>query len=90
MMVGILPLPMSGLGAFEAVIEFFYTQAPDAVVIAKGQGLVVAFGYRVITLAIAVVGIFYYLGSRREVAQVLHDSESTAPDLDRALEAAVQ
>jgi uncharacterized protein (TIRG00374 family) len=75
MIVGVLPLPMSGLGAFEAVIEYFYTAVPSAVVVAKGQGLVVAFGYRVITILIAIVGLFYWLSSRREVAAVLHESE---------------
>jgi uncharacterized membrane protein YbhN (UPF0104 family) len=75
MIVGVLPLPMSGLGAFEAVIEFFYMHVPNAVAVSKGQGLVVAFGYRVITILIAVIGLFYWLGSRREVAEVLHETE---------------
>jgi uncharacterized membrane protein YbhN (UPF0104 family) len=75
MIVGILPLPMSGLGAFEAVIEFFYTHVPSAVLVTKGQGLIVAFGYRVITILIAIVGLFYWLSSRREVAAMLQESE---------------
>lgn len=85
MIVGVLPLPMSGLGAFEAVIEFFYTNVPNAVVVSKGQGLIVAFGYRVITILIAVVGLFYYLSSRREVAQLLHESEKLAEDVPAEL-----
>jgi uncharacterized membrane protein YbhN (UPF0104 family) len=78
MIVGVLPLPMSGLGAFEAVIEFFYTNVPSAVVVSKGQGLIVAFGYRVITILIAVVGAIYWFSSRREVAEVLHEAEQLA------------
>ncbi len=35
----------------------------------------VAFGFRVITVAIAVVGVFSYFASRREVAEVLHEAE---------------
>jgi uncharacterized membrane protein YbhN (UPF0104 family) len=75
MIVGILPLPMSGLGAFEAVMEFLYLNAAGGVVVSKGQGLVVALGYRIITVTIAVVGLFYYLGSRREVAEAMKESE---------------
>ncbi|MHB1036877.1 MAG: lysylphosphatidylglycerol synthase transmembrane domain-containing protein [Pirellulales bacterium] len=73
MVVGILPLPLSGLGAFEAAIEFLYQYLPGTIVIAKGQGFVVALGYRVITVVIAMVGVFFYIGSRREVAEVLHE-----------------
>ncbi len=80
MIVGILPLPMSGLGAFEAVIEFFYTHVPSAVSVSKGEGLIVAFGYRVITILIAVVGAIYWLCSRREVAEVLHETEQLADE----------
>lgn len=86
MLVGVLPLPMSGLGAFEAVMEFFYTHGTSAAEITKGQGLVVAFGYRIVTVTIAIVGVFYYLGSRREVAEVLHESEEAAPQLEPPLE----
>lgn len=85
MVVGVLPLPMSGLGAFEAVIEFFYLQMPAAAAMTKGQGLVVAFGYRIITVTIAIVGVFYYLASRREVADLLH-SEEVDSNLGSSLE----
>jgi hypothetical protein len=78
MLVGILPLPMSGLGAFEAVMDFLYVNLPESVAIAKGQGLIVAFAYRLITVSIAIIGLFYYLASRREVAEVLHESELIA------------
>jgi uncharacterized protein (TIRG00374 family) len=88
MLVGVLPLPMSGLGAFEAVMEFFYTHVATVADITKGQGLVVAFGYRIITVTIAIVGVFYYLGSRREVAEVLHESEEV-PELDPPLDGTV-
>jgi hypothetical protein len=40
-----------------------------------GFGLMVAFGYRAITVAIAVVCVFFWVASRREVAQVLHEAE---------------
>ncbi|MBN2474245.1 MAG: flippase-like domain-containing protein [Pirellulales bacterium] len=70
---GALPLPM---GPFELVLEFLYTHVREPnVVIATGQGLVVALGYRLISVMIATVGICYYLGSRQEVAQVIHEAE---------------
>ena len=43
--------------------------------IAAGQGLVVALVYRLITLLIAALGVFYYLGNRREMAEVIHEAE---------------
>ena len=71
---GVIPLPM---GPFEAVLDALYVSVPvpAGVVIAKGQGLVVALGYRIITLLIATIGIVYYLGSRREVAEVMHEAQ---------------
>jgi hypothetical protein len=52
-------------------------------------GLVVAFGYRIITVTIAIVGVFYYLSSRREVAEVLHESEEVVPELETPLDGTV-
>jgi len=70
---GAIPL---AVGPFEVVLEFLYTHLPEpGVVIQTGQGLVVALGYRLITLLIAAVGVCYYLGSRGEVAQVMHEAE---------------
>jgi uncharacterized membrane protein YbhN (UPF0104 family) len=73
---GILPLPM---GPFEFVLEFLYTHIPGEVVIPAGQGLVVALAYRLITILIAAVGFCVYSGSRREVAQVMHEAEQQSP-----------
>ena len=74
---GVLPLP---LGPFEYVLDFLYTHVPDAA-IDKGQGLVVALTYRLITLLIAALGIFYYLGNRRELAEVIHEAEEEEREL---------
>ena len=52
------------------MLDSLYVQVPIAgAAIAKGQGLVVALGYRVITVLIAAIGACYYIGSRQEVAQ---------------------
>jgi len=73
---GVIPLP---LGPFEFVLEYLYTHVPAPVVIAAGQGLVVALAYRLITLLIAAVGVCYYLGSRQELAEVIHEVELESP-----------
>jgi len=47
--------------------------------ILPGQGFVVALGYRIATVLIAAVGVCYYLGSRQEVAEVMHEAEAAQP-----------
>ncbi len=73
-LTGVIPLP---LGPFEFVLEFLYTQVAlldDAINISKGQGLVVALGYRLIGLLIATVGIWFYISNRRELAQAAKEA----------------
>ena len=71
---GVLPI---ALGPFEWMLDRLYTFVPVAGggAMALGQGLVVAFVYRIITVLIAAIGGCYYLGSRKEVAEALHDAE---------------
>ena len=75
MVTGVLPLPVNGLGAFETAIVFLYEKVPVGLAVSEGRGLLVAFGYRAITIVIALVGVCYYLACRREVAQVMHEAE---------------
>jgi uncharacterized membrane protein YbhN (UPF0104 family) len=81
MIAGIVPLPMSGLGAVEGVYEFMYRRIPQAIEGAsailpgKGIGTLVSLAYRIVSLAVAVIGVGYYLASRREVAEVMHEVE---------------
>ena len=71
--VQVLPVPM---GPTEFALDYFYAHVPVAgPPIAKGQGLVVALVYRLITLLIAALGVFYYFGNRREMAEVIHEAE---------------
>jgi len=63
-----IPLPA---GPQEGAIQFLYAQLADA----GTKGLVVGLSYRIITILIALVGVCYYLGARREVAQVIHQVE---------------
>jgi hypothetical protein len=72
---GVLPLPM---GPFEGVLDLLYTLVPvSGPPITRGQGLAVALAYRIITLLIAAFGLPYYLGNRREMAEVMHEAEET-------------
>ena len=69
----VIPLPV---GPTEAALDYFYANVPVAgPAIAKGQGLVVSLVYRLITVLIAASGAFYYVGNRRELAEVIHDAE---------------
>ncbi len=69
---GVIPLPA---GPLEGGLDWLYTQVPAAsgAAIASGQGLVVALTYRLITVVIAAVGFGYYLSSRDEVTEILHE-----------------
>ncbi len=75
---GVLPLPM---GPFEFVLDFLYTRVSFGI-IPPGQGLVVALGYRLICILIAMIGVGYYLTSRREVAEVMHEAEEAGATKD--------
>lgn len=67
---GVIPL---AFGPFELVLDLLYIHVPEnGVVITAGAGFVVALGYRLICLLIAMVGVCYYVGSRREVVELMH------------------
>jgi uncharacterized membrane protein YbhN (UPF0104 family) len=72
---GVLPLPGNGLGAFEAVVKTLYELVPVDVQVAEGHGFVVSLCYRAVTVVIALIGVCYYLASRKEVATVLAEAE---------------
>lgn len=71
---GVLPISM---GPFEYVLDRLYAviPLPGGGHMTPGQGLVVALGYRIITLLTAAVGAAYYLASREELAEVIHTVE---------------
>lgn len=82
-----LPLPLMGLGAFEAVIEFLYQNLPSPVAVGTGTGLIVALGYRVVTIVNATIGACYYAFSRREVAELMHEAQEAAAEEDEVVAA---
>jgi glycosyltransferase 2 family protein len=70
---GVLPLPF---GPTEFLLDFLYRQVPAAgITIPKGHGLLVVLCYRLITVLIAALGIFYYFTNRREVSEAIHETE---------------
>ena len=79
---GVVPLPF---GPFEGVLDMLYTRIPVSagIPIVAGQGLMVALGYRCVTLLIAAVGICYYLADRREVTAVMHEAQREAAQAER-------
>lgn len=87
LLAGAIPLP-GGLGAFELVLDSLYRGVSTQAMI-EGQGFVIALGYRVITLLIAAVGVVFYLVSRRQVTQWMHEAEQSEewePNEERILE----
>ncbi len=82
MVTGVLPLPLNGLGAFESAMEFLYQHAAAAIdganaaVPAKGVGVLVSLGNRIVQMSVALVGVAFYLLNRREVSEVMHEAEA--------------
>jgi len=76
MVAGALPLTPAGLGSFELAMDELYVHIPaggpgDAI------GVLIAIAFRIVTIAIAAVGVVYYWICRREIQEVLHEVEET-------------
>ena len=69
------PLPMAGLGAFEAALDFLYFYVGQDIGVKLGQGLVVALCYRAMTVLVALIGLAYYFNRRRAVDEAMHEAE---------------
>ncbi|MCC7084970.1 MAG: flippase-like domain-containing protein [Pirellulales bacterium] len=78
MATGAIPLAPNGLGTFELVVKTLYQYLPGGTEAAASAGLLVALGYRVITVLIAAVGAVVYVWSRREMSEVLHEAHEVA------------
>ncbi len=76
MATGALPLAPNGLGTFEFTVEFLYRHLPGGIAVGLSDGFLVALGYRLITVLIALFGAAIHISSRREVTEVLHEAES--------------
>ncbi|MCU0960221.1 MAG: flippase-like domain-containing protein [Pirellulaceae bacterium] len=77
MVAGGLPLAPAGFGAFEFAIGELYRiipADPDLDV----AGVLVALVYRLLTIAVAMIGVIVYWTSRREMQAVMADAEQPA------------
>lgn len=75
MVAGAMPLPMMGLGAVETVMETLYRHVPAVYHPTTVEVLKICVAYRLIQIFNALVGFFIYLGSRREVAELMQEAE---------------
>lgn len=91
MVANAIPLP-GGLGAFEAALDFLYRGVAE-VGFASERGFVVALGYRLITMLLGLIGVYYYVAGRRQVSaliQVAEESPEDGPDSVLAMAVAKQ
>jgi uncharacterized protein (TIRG00374 family) len=72
--VGALPISPSGLGTYEFAMGYLYDHVPSGGV-GNGKGLVVALAFRMLQVSVAGIGIVFYWMNRRQVSEVLVDSE---------------
>jgi uncharacterized membrane protein YbhN (UPF0104 family) len=82
MLAAAMPFAFGGLGAFEGSFDLLYIYVPIGEQFKGSEGLIVALGFRVITILIALIGAGYYLTGRREVRRVW--SEAQQNDVDPA------
>lgn len=73
MVANAIPLP-GGLGALEAALDFLYRGVAQEG-FAGGRGFVIALAYRLITVLLALVGVAYYIAGRRQVTELIHETE---------------
>jgi hypothetical protein len=93
MLAGALPFAFGGLGAFEGAVDLLYVYVPTHSHFDGSEGLIVALGFRVLTILIAMIGVAYYLLGRREVSQVWHaaqESEEAGPAAQQLLASAAE
>ncbi len=75
--VGTIPLTPSGLGTTELAIEEFYKRMPG-VKSMPGDGTLVGLGRRMTDIAVALIGLAFYLSNRKEVDEVFAEAEQVA------------
>lgn len=86
--MGLLPLPMAGLGAVELVIDQLYRAAAPG---AQGAGLIAALGYRILSLAvIAVLAAGFAAAIRRRQLERRDASPTREPAVAEGLPATAE
>ena len=77
-LVGAIPLTPSGLGTTEFAVEELYKAMPYGGEVEKGDGTLVSVGRRLTDIAVALIGLGFYLMHRREVQEVFAEAEEAA------------
>ncbi|HVT30774.1 MAG TPA: lysylphosphatidylglycerol synthase transmembrane domain-containing protein [Lacipirellulaceae bacterium] len=77
-LAGSLPVTPSGLGTTEIVIENLYKAMPGGTARMRGDGTLVSLGRRLTDIAVALVGLVFYISNRREVQEVYAEAEEYA------------
>jgi uncharacterized protein (TIRG00374 family) len=77
-MVGAIPATPNGLGTKEAAADLLYRTVPSGSHIAEGVGTMATLAHRATELCVAMLGLAYYLGHRREVSEVYAEAEEIA------------
>ncbi|MCA9247083.1 MAG: flippase-like domain-containing protein [Planctomycetales bacterium] len=77
-LAGAIPLPMAGLGAMEYAFDRLSHYVSASVDVPLNTGIVAALAIRAIMIGIAMIGVFYYFASRREVQAAMHEAELEA------------
>ena len=72
------PVP-GGLGTYEFAMNYLYEKLPSRT-IEEGQGFSVAVLYRLLTIAIAAIGVAYYWLNRSEISQAVSAIETEHSD----------
>jgi len=74
-MVGAIPATPNGLGTKEAAVDLLYRTMPGGNGVVEGTGTMVTLAHRVTEMAVAILGLIYYISHRKEVEEVYHEVE---------------
>ena len=70
----------SGLGTTEYALDQLYLIMPGGDRRQEGDGFLVGFGRRINDIAVAIIGLSFYLTHRREMKEVMEEAEHLADD----------
>lgn len=79
-LVGAIPITPSGLGTLELAVEELYKTMPGGDKKRQGDGTMVALARRATEVAVALIGLVYYLTHLRTMREVYAEAEDAAGD----------
>jgi uncharacterized protein (TIRG00374 family) len=74
-LVGAIPATPAGLGTMELAVNELYKIMPGASGVQPGDGAVVTLAHRVTMMAVALLGLLYYISHRAEVREIYQEAE---------------